>query len=158
MKRFAAIILAALMLMGVLAACGESADNSGSASSVDLNTVMTGVNTAFGISGMKTVDDLNRYYQIDPADVKSFAAEYSTDSSNYTEVVIVDAKDAAAAANIKAKLDERLQKQLSDAKSYHPDQVAVIEACSPQQAGNVVFLVISDKYNDIVNNIKGALG
>ena len=146
------------MLMGVLAACGGSSD---SAKSVDLNTVLTGVNTAFGINDMKVLsstDDLSRYYQINADDVKSFAAEFSTDASNYTEVVLVDAKDAAAATNIKAKLDDRINKQLSDAKSYHPEQVAVIEACSTQQAGNIVYLVISDKFNDIVSNIKGALG
>ena len=162
MKRIAAIVLAALMLMGVLAACGESSGNSGSTPSVDLNTVMTGVNTAFGIGdGMKvlsTTDELKRYYQIEAEDVKSFAAEYSTDAAVYTEVVIVEANDSAAADRVKAKLDERRTKQLSDAKSYHPEQVAIIEACSTQQAGNIVYLVISDKYSDIVNNIKGALG
>ncbi len=158
MKKITAIILAALMLMGVLAACGGS---SNSGASVDLNTVMTGVNTAFGMSDMKTVssaDDLNRYYQVDKNDVKSFAAEMTTNSSLYTEVVLVEAVDSAAADRVKAALDKHLSTQLSDAKSYHADQVALIESCSAQQAGNYVFLVISDKFNDIVNNIKGALG
>lgn len=153
MKRIICVVLVVLMMAAALTACGGS-------KSVDLKTVMTGVNTAFGLNDLKTLEnaeDLNRYYQINTEDVKSFAAEHSTNASVYTEVILIEAKDATAAGNIKTQLDAHLATQLGDAKSYHADQVAVLEACSTQQVGNYVFLVISDKFADIVSNIQGAL-
>ena len=153
MKRITAIILAALMMMAVLAGCGG-------AKNVDLNSVMTGINSQFGFSGLKTLEDtkaLNRYYQINEADVKSFAGELSTAASQYTEVVIVEAKDSNAAQNIKTQLDAHLSSQLNNAKSYDADQVAMIEACSAKTVGNYAYLVVSDKFSEITGVIEAAL-
>ncbi len=153
MKRIISIVLAALMLTAVLAGCGGAKE-------VDLNSVVSNINSQFGLSGLKTLEDttaLNRYYQIDPADVKQFAGELSTTASQYTEVVIVEANDSTAAQNIKAKLDAHLDTQLNTAKSYNADQVAMIEACSTKQSGNVVYLVVSDKFGEITGVIEAAL-
>ena len=154
MKRMIALIMAALMLAAVLAACGESTKD------VDLNTVMTDINSQFGFTGLKTIEDtdaLNRYYMIEQDDVKQFAAELSTAASQYTEVVMAEGNDQAAADRIKAQLDSHLSSQLSTAKSYDADQVSMIEACEVKQNGNFVYLVVSDQAADIVNVIEAAL-
>lgn len=175
MKRIIAIILAALMMTAVLAACGGDkaettapvadnapADNApaDNASSVSLSSVLDSINTQFGFEGLKVLDDvkaLNRYYQIAETDVKQFAGELSTAASQYTEVVLVEANDSTAAQNIKAQLDAHRDAQLNNAKSYDADQVAMIESCATKTSGNFVYLVISDKYDEICGVIESAL-
>ena len=154
MKRVITIVLAAILLVGVLSACG------GSAKAVDLKAVMSDINSQFGLTGLKTietVDDLNKYYTINTADVKQFAAELTTAASQYTEVILVEANDQTAADNVKKQLETHLAGQLSNAKSYDADQVAMIESCSVKQAGNIVYLVVSDKYSEITGAIEAAL-
>ena len=154
MKRVICIVLAAILMVGVLSACG------GSAKAVDLKTVMNDINSKYGLTGLKTlesVDDLNRYYTINTADVKQFDAELSTAASQYTEVVLVEANDQTAADNVKKQLETHLAGQLSNAKSYDAGQVAMIESCSVKQAGNIVYLVVSDKFSDITGAVEAAL-
>ncbi len=154
MKRVICIVLAAILIVGVLSACG------GSAKAVDLKAVMNDINSKYGLTGLKTlesVDDLNRYYTINTADVKQFAAELSTAASQYTEVVLVEANDQTAADNVKKQLETHLAGQLSNAKSYDAGQVAMIESCSVKQAGNIVYLVVSDKFSDITGAVEAAL-
>lgn len=155
MKRIIALVLAVMMMAAVFTACGGS-----SAKNVDLSSVLGTINSQFGFEGLKTLDDtsaLNRYYQIDEADVKQFAGELSTAASQYTEVVIVEANDADAAKNVADKLQAHLDSQLNTAKSYDADQVAMIEGCSVKQNGNFVYLIVSDKFNDINSVIEAAL-
>ena len=154
MKRIIALVLAALMMAAVFTACGGSAKN------VDLKSVLDTVNSQFGLEGLKSLDDaksLNRYYTIGEDEVKQFAGELSTAASQYTEVVMVEGNDADAATKIAAALQAHLDSQLSTAKSYDADQVAMIEGCSVKQAGNYVWLVISDKASDINGVIEAAL-
>lgn len=153
MKRIAAIVLAAVLMMAVLTACGGAKE-------VDLKAVMSDINSRFGYTDLKTIEDadgLNRYYQISADDVKQFAAELSTTASQYTEVVMVEGADADAAGRIKAMLEAHLGTQLNTAKSYDADQVAMIEACSVKQSGNIVYLAVSDKFADITGVIETAL-
>lgn len=154
MKRVICFMLAAILMVGVLSACG------GSAKTVDLKAVMNDINSKYGLTDLKTlesVDDLNRYYTINTADVKQFAAELSTAASQYTEIVLAEANDQTAADNIKKQLETHLAGQLSNAKSYDAGQVAMIESCSVKQAGNIVYLVVSDKFSDITGVIEAAL-
>ena len=170
MKRILAIILAAMMLTAVLAACGGDAkdtdtDSTAAAaadtgSAVDLGAVLSDINSRFGFEGLKVLEDtkaLNRYYSISDADVKQFAAELTTTASQYTEVVIVEANDDASAQNVKNQLQAHLDTQLNTAKSYDADQVAMIEACSPKQKGNFVYLVVSDQQSEIDSVIEAAI-
>ena len=153
MKRVISIVLAAILMVGVLSACGAKKD-------VDFKTVMSDINSKYSLSGLKTLestDDLNRYYAINTADIKQFAAELSTAASQYTEIVLVEANDQTAADNVKKQLEAHLAGQLSNAKSYDADQVAMIESCSVKQTGNFVYLVVSDKFAEITGEIEAAL-
>ncbi|WP_405341841.1 DUF4358 domain-containing protein [Ruminococcus sp.] len=154
MKRIFAIIVAAVLTLTVLTACGG-------AKNVNLNDLMKKINDTYGLSGLTTVEDsdnLNRYYRTPKEDVKQFAAEFTKAASDgYTEVVIVEANDADAAGRVKTQLETRLRSQLSDAKSYNAEQVSMIEACSVKEKGNFVWLVISDKQADINAEIEKAL-
>lgn len=152
MKKILTLITAAVLVLILCTACG--------AKSADLSAVTDSVNSAYGLSDMKVIEDtdsLNRYYQIAPEDVKQFSAELSSSAKDYNEIVIVEAADSTAAENVKAQLDERLRSQLSNAKSYDAEQVSMIEACEVKTSGNFVYLVIGADHDAIAADIEAAL-
>ena len=153
MKRAVTIIIAAVLTLAMLTACGTK--------NVDLKKVLDDINNQYGLSALTAVenaDNLKRYYTIPTEDVKQFAAEFTKAASDgYAEVVIVEAPDTDAAGRVKTQLENRLRSQLSDAKSYNAEQVSMIEACSVKEKGNFVWLVISDKQADINADIEKAL-
>lgn len=153
MKKIFLILTAAFLILTIFTACG-------SAKSVDLKALMDEINTTYGLTNMKTVEDaesLNRYYQVDPEGIKQFAAELPSSSKDFNEIILIEAAGETAAAQIKTLLDARLRSQLSNAKSYNAEQVAMIEGCETKQNGNYVYLVIGDQHNEIDNTIAEAL-
>ena len=154
MKRILAIVVAAVLALTALTACGG-------AKNVDLKSLLADINNTHGLGGLTTVentDNLKRYYMIPSEDVKQFAAEFTKAASDgYTEVVMVEAVDGDAAGRVKTQLETRLRSQLSDAKSYNAEQVSMIEACTVKEKGNYVWLVISDKQADINTYIEKEL-
>ena len=153
MKRILTILTAALLILAICTACGSK-------KSTDLKALLDEINTAYGFSDMKTVEDtdsLNRYYQVEADSVKQFAAELPASSKDFNEIILIEAVDENAAAQIKTQLDNRLRSQLSNAKSYNAEQVSMIESCETKQNGNYVYLVIGDKHAEIENTVAEAL-
>lgn len=129
----------------MLTACTQSAD-------VDLQKVFDDINTQFEIFDLTVIDDvskLNRYYMIEEDKVEQFAAEFSAESSVFTEIVLIKAVDETAAADIATLLNNHYQSRMSEAKSYNPESVAMLENCSVEQNGTYVSLIISDKADEI---------
>ena len=153
MKKVLTIAVALVLVACCLVACGGKTD-------IDLSSLLTDINNSHGISDLKileTTGDLNRYYSIAEEDVKQFAAELTTQASQYNEVIIIEAVDADAAGRIATQLNSHLDAQLNTAKSYDKDAVAMIESCSVKQSDNIVYLVISDKSADITKTIEDAI-
>ena len=153
MKRVCAICIAAVMIIAIFTGCGAS-------KSVDLNTLLEEINSTYGLTDLKPIEDtdgLHRYYQIETDGVKQFAAEHTTAATVYSEVILIEAVDQDAAANIKAKLDEHLRSQLSDARSYSAEHVGMLEACSVKESGSYVYLIIGDNHEGIENTVAQAL-
>ncbi|MBQ3330871.1 MAG: DUF4358 domain-containing protein [Ruminococcus sp.] len=153
MKRILTVVTAALLILAICTACG-------SAKSADLKALMDEINTACGLTDMKAVEDaesLNRYYQIEADSIRQFAAELPSSSKDFNEIILIEAVDENAAAQIKTLLDARLRSQLSNAKSYSAEQVGMIESCETKQSGNYVYLVIGEKHDEIDATIAEAL-
>lgn len=154
MKKIIALTVAILMIVCSLAACGG--DNGGSSASVVLSDLLNEINTQYGISGLKVLEsasDLTRYYRIDEADVKQFAAEMSTSSSQFTEVIMVEAADSAAADRIVTQLNNHLDTQVNTAKSYSKEFLDMIESRKVEKSGSYVYLVISENADAIEKTI-----
>lgn len=152
MKKFFAVVLALVVVACIFAGCQKT--------DVDLSSLLMQINEAHGISDLKileTAGDLNRYYSVSEEDVKQFAAELTTQASEYNEVIIVEAVDDAAADRVATQLNNHLDAQLNTAKSYDKDAVAMIESCSVKQSGSIVYLVISDKSAEILKTIENAI-
>ena len=140
MKKIAICLLSLVLSLCMLTACGTA--------DVDLKTVFDDINSQFGITDLTVIEDaskLNRYYMIDESKVEQFAAEFSAESSVFTEVVLIKAVDEAAASEIATLLNNHLQSRMSEAKSYNPESVAMLEGCSVETNGVYVSLIIGEK-------------
>lgn len=161
MKKIIAMIIAVLMIVCSLAACGgDGGSKDSDAKGVVLSDLLNEINTKYNISGLKVLEktsDLNRYYKIDEADVKQFAAEMTTSASEFNEIIIVEAVDGDAAARIETQLNNHLDTQRNTAKSYTQDQLAMVEKCNVLQNVNFIFLVIGDQADAINDTIDNAV-
>ena len=139
MKKIAICLLSLVLSLCMLTACGTA--------DVDLKVVFDDINSQFGITGLTVIEDaskLNRYYMIEEDKVEQFAAEFSAESSVFTEVVLIKAVDEAAASEIATLLNNHLQSRMSEAKSYNPESVAMLEGCSVETNGVYVSLIIGE--------------
>lgn len=156
MKKTICLILLAAMMLVVFTGCSGSKN-------VDLKTVLGSVNSGVsdattGLKELSDVSELQAYYQISPDDVKQFAAEIKADSSNApVEIVLVEAKNADAANNVRTALDRRYNSIVSQYASYSPEQLAMANACEVTQNGNFVTMVVAENYADIMGIINAAL-
>lgn len=168
MKRIIALTMAILMIAAVFAACGDSKEDTKTTDdtkSVDLNAVLDDINTQFditessvqGLKKLETTDELDRYYMIPADSIKQFAAERSSSSTDFTEIIMVEASGSDKIENIVTQLNSRLDAQRSTAKSYTPEAVEMLDGCSVKTNGNFVYLVINDKQDEIVKVIEDAL-
>lgn len=169
MKRIIALLLAVLMMAAVFAACGsddkkDSGSDSGkseTAKSVDLPALLDKINSEFSLSSdlkkLESADQLDRYYMISEDDIKQFAGERASSSTDFTEVVIVEANDSSAVDKIVTQLNSRLDAQRSTARSYTPEAVDLLESCGVKTNGNFVYLVINEEADGINKMIEDAI-
>jgi len=139
MKKLAVVIIAGLIMTVAMAGCGDS----GTPADVDLAAVVTNIDSSYPneMEDITTVDDLNKYYSIDPADVKSFAAEYS--KSGVDEIVLVEAVDADAAKRVSECLQNRYNSKKQQGASYSAEDLQVINNCSVKTNGSFVSMIVS---------------
>lgn len=138
MKKAMCLVLALLMLM--MTACSTQP-----AKEVNLAQVTDDLAKAYGLEeGMLnlTEDDLLELYGIEGADVKQFSARIRMESIQADEMVLIEAKDAAAADRVKERLDNRYQSKLNETRDYLPDEFAKIEQCKVIKNGNFVAMII----------------
>lgn len=141
MKRIIALALAMVLCLTAFAGCG--------AKEVKLSEVMDKINSEYSLS-LKQIDDLNKYYQVNNDDVKQFAAEINGDTNAPVEIVLVEAKDKDAAANVEKKLQERLTSIVNMYGSYTPEKKAMAEACKVTNENNFVTLIVAENADKIL--------
>lgn len=150
MKKIIATVLAALCVLA-FAGCSDS-----SAKDVDLNEVLTKINTDYKISGMQEITDkeeLCSSYRLESADVAAFSAEIEKNGLN--EIVLIKAADSDAAKRVEEKLNERLTSKSNQIASYSPENYAIIKTCEVAVNGNYVRMIIAkdaDGMTDVYNS------
>ncbi|MGN1467102.1 MAG: DUF4358 domain-containing protein [Ruminococcus sp.] len=147
MKKIISLVCAAAMCVCLFCSCG--------AKEVNLSEVLDKINSSCNVSGLTKINDVNdlkTYYQIEPEDVKQFAAEIDENSSDApVEIVMVEAKDSTAAQNVSTKLTNRYNSIYNMYASYSKDQLAVVEKCQVTTDGNFVTLIVSDKAQSMLD-------
>ena len=137
MKRlFSAFVI--LTMCVLLTACGAK-----EAKSADLAAVLG----KFPMSGdmmSLTEEDMLDFYGISAEDMKQFAAAVNGTGIRCDEYVLIEAVDTDAAGRVKTALDNRYQEKLNQMDGYLPDEYAVIKACSVEQDGNYVTMIVAE--------------
>ena len=139
MKRIIAIVLAAMMLVAAFAGCGGTKN-------ADLSGILTEINTKYDLSltEIDTTDKLNKYYGINPEDVKQFAAETNQNNNAAIEIVLVEAVDSDAAARVETALTTRFNSIVQQYSSYTPEKLDMVKACKVTKDGNFVSMIVAD--------------
>lgn len=151
MKKTVSIITALLIVL----LCGCS-----SASAKPLSEVFADIKSEVSFSDFRefsSVDELKKYYGIEAEDVLEFAGGVNTTGVEQEEVVLVKAKDSAAADNVEKALDSRYQAKLNQNKNYNAEQAALIEKCSVERNGSYVSMIVSENAEKITEIYKNAV-
>lgn len=152
MKRIVALIVAMLMIVCTLAACGDSSDSkeeekpatfNGTTKDVDLSGVMNLINERFDFGEKRDLSDSERYYGISTPDVAQFYAQKPINDNELNEIVICEAANPDAVSRIENRLQKPLDTAYNQAKSYSKDDLAIVEKCAVRKNGKYVYLVIS---------------
>lgn len=178
MKCFLTLLMALTMML-TMAACGgddtpEAADPSGESSQtetqdpatepadgVDLEALKAQMLSDAGITDYIDVpaEKAVSTYGLDAAKVVSAAAfNAMTGGAFPEEVVMVQATDEAAAADVAAKLESKLDSIAQQAASYDPDSLELAENCDVVTSGVYVGLFFSQHYDAMVSAFQSAVG
>lgn len=144
MKKIVSLATALILCLAMFAGCG--------AKDVVLSDVMSKINEDFSISleALKSTDDLNKYYNIDPADVKQFAAEIDSNNDAPVEIVMIEAVDSAAADRVETALTTRYNSIVGQYASYTPEKLDMVKSCKVTKDGNFVSMIVADKADEML--------
>ena len=145
MKKVISIVSAFVLCLAIFTGCG--------AKEVKLSEVMDKINSDFSLSlqTLESADELNKYYSIDTADVKQFAAEIDPNTNAPVEIVLIEAVDADAASRVETALTTRYNAIYSQYSSYSSEQLDMVKACKVTKDGNFVSMIVADKGADMLN-------
>ena len=142
MKKIYAIILAALMLLG-MTACGGG--ETAPAKEMDMQQLYTAIQEAVQMPEMLTLDEglMLDYCGIRSEQVKQAVVVICADSLRTDELWLLEAVDEAAAKSLAELANTRLRKKGEESITYSPEQYAVVEKAELLQLGNYVILLVS---------------
>lgn len=152
MKKLAIILAAVVILSTILCACGGG----GKA----LSAVYEDITKQVELKDMlvlTTTDQLDKYYGIAAEDVEDFAGCINSTGVDQEEIIMIKAKDDAAASRIKEALQLRYDTKLAQNKDYNPEQAEIIQNCSVEQDGLYVSMIISTNADQIKEIYKAAI-
>ena len=132
-------ILPALFLIFAVSSCGQNAKE------VNLNDIYNEMESTEVLPQMMNVgqDDIENLYGIDPADMKQYVMKISVEGTLADEIILIEVKDSSKVAEIKDKLQIRLDNKAEEAKGYSPEQYAIIMKCHVDTKGNYVSMIVS---------------
>ncbi|MDD6490351.1 MAG: DUF4358 domain-containing protein [Clostridia bacterium] len=102
---------------------------------------------------------LKRVFGITEEQAEDFSGAICTDGLKQDEFIYIKAKDESTAKEVADKLQNDWQSKYNVIKNYDPNQVKIIESAKVETNGLYVFLVISEKadqikqiYNDAIKS------
>lgn len=151
MKKAITIAASLVLCLMFFAGCGAKEAN--------LNEVMDKINSEYQLSlqAFSSVDDLNKYYSINPSDVKQFAAEIDSNNDKPVVIIMVEAVDSSAAENVEKALTNYYNSIISTYSSYSAENLEMVKSCKVTKDGNFVSLIVAsdaqgmlDIYNSFI--------
>lgn len=165
----AGLLLAAAVCLG---GCGAKAEDTNAAdsapaqnvtaqeeSAADLRTIYESVGEAVELPSMVEGDDdyISNYYGIDSADLEEYVFAEAEDATLASCVIMMKAKDEAAAARVETALNTVLSQKAAEMQDYIPEQYDIVTDSSVKTEGLYVYLVISEDMDKIESTIQSAL-
>ena len=148
MKKWTILIAVLLCMSMLLCACSGSAGASKPLADIyaELKPMLSSPDE---MNDLTAAAQLDRYYGITEDQVEEFAGGINNTGVVMDEIVLIKAKDDAAASAVKTALENRLTSKLNENKNYNPEQAAIIEQCSVEQNGLYVSLIIAENASEI---------
>ncbi len=167
-KRFAVVILAAALLSAALLAAGcGSEGGKGGGEGLCLQAAKAaaeklGEDTALDATaayGEETYEDnFERLYNFSMDMVSDGVIAYSAAGTAADEISIVKAADSSDVSKIRKYMEARLQQRLHDFQNYMPEEAGKIENGKVVVMKQYVFLIISDRADEIETAVKEVIG
>lgn len=144
MKKYLSFVLASLMLILSLTACGEKAPKEVTASAADLAKQLTETVSDGTLAADPVVSDiLASTYFVDMEQVEESAAYMST-GATASEVAVIKCTDSSYASEVEDLFKSRVESQSELFASYAPDEVKKLDAAVIKVSGNYVVLCVTD--------------
>ena len=144
MKKYLSFVLASLMLILSLTACGEKAPKEVTASAADLAKQLTETVSDGTLAADPVVSDiLDSTYFVDMEQVEESAAYMST-GATASEVAVIKCTDSSYASEVEDLFKSRVESQSELFASYAPDEVKKLDAAVIKVSGNYVGLCVTD--------------
>ncbi len=144
MKKATRVFTAALLLafIGLFAACGKPAE----AKTLDLPGIMTEIAMKTEMPAetvdLETDEDLEDYYGLDPALIRSFAIRQNA-SGYEDEIVMVEAIDETSAHAVAAMLESHRDDNREAMRNYSPEMFELLSKTTVDIHGRYVTMFVS---------------
>ena len=145
MKKFALLLLAAVLLFSLTACGGET--KAPSTADKPLKELVTGIVSTEGLVSLPKTD-LEDIIGIDPADFKE-AVYMQDEGMGGREVLVLRSADKDAAGRIASLLENYLENRRKETRNYAPEAYKLLSETSVQRKNNTVALVVHEKAADI---------
>lgn len=97
---------------------------------------------------------ISNYYGIDPEKLEEYVFSMSEDATSAETVILMKVKEETDAAGIHAALEVVREEKSGEMKDYLPAQYDIVDKSSVKTEGSYVYLVISEKADDIIRVIR----
>ena len=147
MKKLCSVLTAAALLLavvGLFAACGSKPAE---AKTLDLPGILSEIAMKVENMPKETVDletdeDLEDYYGLDPALIRSFAIRQNA-SGFEDEIVLIEANDEASARSVADTLEQYRQDRMNEMRDYSPDMFTLLSKTTVDVHGRYVTMFVS---------------
>ena len=157
MKKFFALMMTALMLLG-LVACGGSSDNGGEAAqSADLTALYDSMGETLPDMMLMDEGSMMNYYGVDASACKQAVMAICADGLRADEVWLFEANNADALKDLKAKAESRLTAKEDETSDYTPDQYEVVKEAELYTVGNYLVFLVSPEVDTLKAAVDAAL-
>ena len=144
MKKLCSVLTAAALLLavvGLFAACGKPAETK----TLDLPGIMTEIAMRIDLPetiDLETDEDLEDFYGLDPALIRSFAIRQNA-SGFEDEIVLIEANDETSARSVADTLEQYRQDRMNEMRNYSPDMFTLLNNTTINIAGRYVSMFVS---------------
>ena len=155
MKVKVRVMTALIAVLLLLSSCGKS-----TTADVNLSDVLAEISDSVQLPNeltKMTMSELTGLYGIESDEIVQFAGYYTDVGTLADEIVLIEAKDSAAADTVRQKVEDRYDAKLAEMKDYLPDEYEKIQNGTVLVQGSYIALIVSDNADTVQDIYKAAI-